>query len=193
MTPGAQEELLDFLRDIDALLKKDSFDGKVTLYVFGGAAAVIAYGSKRGTLDIDAHIENRAAEEKLLGWAGRGSKLERKHGLYLQSANTELMLLESPDWKKRCVGILAGKLKHLRMKALGKEDLILSKLSRYNDRDREDIKFIIEKTEVDSKKLIAYYKSARLYFVGNLGTLDATFNVVLGEHFDIKPLRLGKP
>lgn len=101
------------------------------------------------------------------------------------------MLIESPDWKERSIEILRGKLKHIQIMALGKEDLILSKLSRYNDRDREDIQFIMGKYNIDSKKLISYYKSARQYFVGNPGTLDTTFNIVLKEYFGLPPRSFG--
>jgi len=187
MKQARERELLDFFRDIDECLGKENLAKKIALYIFGGAAAVIAYGSRRGTLDIDAYVEDRAIEDKLLEWAGQGSELEKKHGFYFHNANIEIMLIETPDWKERSVEILQRKLKHIQVMALGKEDLILSKLSRYNDRDREDIQFITEKYNIDPDKLIAYYKSARLYFVGNLGTLDTTFNIVLREHFGLKP------
>ncbi len=98
MTQPKGQEFLDFFRDIDARLGKEGLTGKITLYIFGGAATVIAYGSRRGTLDIDAYIEDRTIKSKLLSWSGRDSELENKHGLYLHSANTELMLIESPDW-----------------------------------------------------------------------------------------------
>jgi hypothetical protein len=127
-----------------------------------------------------------------LGWAGEGTELAKKHGIYFQGVNASLMLIEDPDWKHRCVQILGDRLNHLRVMALGKEDLILSKLSRYNDRDREDIKFIAEKHKVDAKTLIAYYGSARQYYVGRLETIDQTFNIVLEEHFGHKPLEFGK-
>jgi hypothetical protein len=150
-----EREFLDFFRDIDARLGKEKPLPEITLYIFGGAAAVIAYGSKRGTLDVDAYIEQRSIKDDLLEWAGRGSELELKHGLYLHRANIELMLLETPDWKKRSVEVLRGKLKHVRVKAIGKEDLILSKLSRYNDRDREDIRFITDKYNIKPEKMIS--------------------------------------
>jgi len=183
----AKRELLDFFRDIDERFGKEKPAKKIALYIFGGAAVVIAYGSRRGTLDIDTYVEDRAIKGKLLEWAGQGSELEKKHGFYLHNANTEIMLIETPHWKERSVEILSGKLKHIQAMALGKEDLILSKLSRYNDRDREDIQFITEKYNIDPDRLLAYYKSARLYFVGNLETLDTTFNIVLREHFGLKP------
>ncbi len=187
MKQAREPELLDFFRDIDKRLGKENPVKKISLYIFGGAAAVIAYGSKRGTMDIDAYVEDRAIEDKLLKWAGQGSELEKKHGLYFHNVNIEMMLIETPDWKERSVEIQSGELKHIQVMALGKEDLILSKLSRYNDRDREDIQFITENYSIDPDKLIAYYKSARLYFVGGTKMLDTTFNIVLREHFGLPP------
>jgi len=49
--------------------------------------------------------------------------------------------------------------------------------------------FLCEERKVDVKKLIAYYKSARDYYVGDLRPLDQTFNIVLGENFGRKPLK----
>ncbi|OGS06474.1 MAG: hypothetical protein A2270_07245 [Elusimicrobia bacterium RIFOXYA12_FULL_51_18] len=187
MKLARESEFWSFFRDIDERLSKENLAEKVPLYIFGGAAAVIAYGSRRGTLDIDAYVEDRAIKKKLLNWAGQGSELENRHGFYLHSANTELMLIETPDWKYRSVEILRGKLRHIRVMAVSKEDLILSKLSRYNDRDREDIQFITGKYNINSDRLIKYYKSARQYFVGNLEMLDTTFNIVLKEHFGLSP------
>jgi hypothetical protein len=80
------------------------------------------------------------------------------------------------------------RLKHLRVMALGREDLILTKLGRYNDRDRQDIQFIAENHKIDPKNLIAYCKSARQHYVGDLRTIDQTFNIALEENFGQKAL-----
>lgn len=187
MKDGGEAELLELLREIDRRLGAESLKKKVELFVLGGAAAVIAYGSPRGTMDIDAYLENERVRRLLEAWAGQGTELALKFGVYFQSANTRLMLIEEPDWRERSKEILRGKLRNIRMLVIGKEDLILSKLSRYNDRDREDIRFLVENHEIAPKRLIAYYRSARQYYVGNLRTLDQTFNIVLEEHFGCKP------
>lgn len=186
MKPASERELRAFFGVLDERLGQGGFEGRVTVYVFGGAA-VVAYGSARATLDIDAYVDDRAIERQFLEWAGEGSTLARMHGLYFQSAHTELMLLEEPEWKERSIEILAGALKRIRVRALGREDLILSKLFRYNDRDRADILFLAESGKVDPNTLIARYKSARLYYVGSLTRLDSTFNLILGEHFGLGP------
>ena len=189
MKEASERELFELLKDIDARLDGEDLNDKVTLYVFGGAAAVIAYGSKRGTVDIDGYLDDERIWMKLVEWAGAGTALAKKHGIYFQSANTSIMLIEEPDWKNRSVVILGNRLKHLRVMALGKEDLILSKLGRYNDRDRQDIQFIAENHEIDPARLIACYKSARRYYVGSLDTVDQTFNIVLEENFGHKPVK----
>lgn len=191
MKRSGEKELLAFLRAIDSMLDGEGLKSKITLYLFGGAAAVIAYGSRRSTVDIDAFVSDAGIEAKLVHWAGAGTELARERGVYLQSANTTLMLIEEPDWQERSVEVLKGGLKHIRVRALGKEDLILSKLGRYNDRDREDIQFLIEHHQVDPKRLITFFKSARQYYVGRLEELDLTFNIVLEEHFGHPPLEFG--
>ncbi|MBU2574845.1 MAG: hypothetical protein KKH28_12290 [Elusimicrobia bacterium] len=59
MKQAKEKEFLDFFREIDGRLAKEGLAKKIALYVFGGAAAVIAYGSRRGTLDIDAYQDKR--------------------------------------------------------------------------------------------------------------------------------------
>lgn len=191
MKKAVERELLEFLRDIDARLGGETLKGKLALYVFGDAAAMIAYGCRHGTVDIDVYLEDKRMSEKLAEWGGAGTELAKRHGLYFRSANTSLMLLEAPAWKERCVKILKDRLKHIQVLALGKEDLVLSKLGRYSDRDREDIKFLIEKREIDPKMLTASYRSARRHYAGCLETIDQAFNIVLEEHFGRKPLAFG--
>ena len=180
-----QQELINFLKDIDQHLQEMRLQSKVNLFVFGGAAAVLGYRMPRGTMDLDVHLKQNEIELELIAWAGQGSDLEKKHGLYLQSANTTLMAID-PDWMARSKEILKDTFKILKVRVLSKEDLIISKLSRYNNRDRADIQFLTENHKVDQKKLLKYYRSARSYYVGDLRTLDTAFNIILKEHFEMK-------
>jgi len=187
---GAYKKIfLDFFLEIDRRLSAESPAHKCELYLFGGAAAVLAYGSRRATMDIDAHIADDRYRELLLDWAGIGGELERRYGLFIHGANTELMLIETPDWLSRSKVILRGEFKHLTVKVLSREDLVLSKLSRYNDRDRSDIDVILAGGDVKPKSLIVRYRSARRYYAGNTRILDTTFNIVLKEHFGLGPLK----
>ncbi len=190
--PGGLKELEEFLKELDRRLDKDGLDGKIPFYVFGGAAVVAAYGAPRATVDIDALVDDRDIRKKLEDWAGRDTELALRHGLYFQPASVFMMPIEDPDWKERCVEILRGKLKHLNVMALGKEDLVLSKLGRYSDRDRADIQFLADTGTVDVSKLIAMYKSARDCYAGRASGLDVTFNVALEEHFGHAPVTFGK-
>lgn len=190
--PGGLKELEGFLKELDRRLDKDGLDGKIPFYVFGGAAVVVAYGAPRATVDIDVLVDDRGIREKLEAWAGRDTEIALRHGIYFQAASVFMMPIEDPDWKERCVEILRGRLEHLRVMALGKEDLVLSKLGRYSDRDRADIQFLAETGTVDVPKLIRMYKSARDYYVGRVSGLDVAFNVVLEEHFGHAPLNFEK-
>jgi len=80
MKQPKEKRFLDLFREIDGRLAKETPARKIPLYIFGGAAAVIAYGSRRGTLDIDTYIEDSAIKRELLNWAGQGSELERGTG-----------------------------------------------------------------------------------------------------------------
>lgn len=186
MNHNSRYELIEFLRELDKRHGKHFPGRKTTLYIFGGAA-VVAYGSRRATVDLDVYLEDREIQKKLLEWGGHGSALQRKYGFHMEGANTTIMLIEDPEWRERSVEIFKRVAKSLIIRAPSREDLILSKLSRYSDKDRADIQFIVEKFKVNPKKLIDYYKSARPYYVGNLRTLDLTFNIVLKEHFSLKP------
>jgi hypothetical protein len=137
MKQASEEDLFEFLKDIDSRFDGENLKAKIALYVLGGAAAVIAYGSKRGTTDIDAWLEDTRIRTKLQNLAGEGTDLAKKHQIYFQPANMTIMLIEEPEWRERSIEILKSKLKHFTVMAASKEDLILSKLSRYNDRDRE--------------------------------------------------------
>ena len=49
MKQAGREELLAFLRDIDARLDGEGLESKLDFFVLGGAAAVAAYGAPRGS------------------------------------------------------------------------------------------------------------------------------------------------
>lgn len=181
------QELVELLKEIDRLLLQAHGKQRVKLYIFGGAAAVAGYGVPRATVDIDFLIESEEIEKKILEWGGQSSPLAVKHGVYMQSANTVLMLLEEDQWRKRSRKILPEEFQCLDIRVLSVEDLILSKLGRYSDKDRADIKFLLEKHPVKPESLIECYRLARSYYVGNLRMLDSIFNVILKEHFNLPP------
>lgn len=139
-------------------------------------------------MDLDVWIDDREIERNLLEWAGRGSLLEARYQIYLQWAPVVFMPIEEPQWRRRSRKVLR-RLRHFDVRVLGVADLILSKLGRYDDRDRADIEFLIRKFKPRPATLIRYYRSARRYYAGDLRTLDQIFNLLLGEHFDKAPLR----
>lgn len=189
MNYSNQKELVEFLKVIDKQVEKEGAQRKLDLFLFGGGAAVISYGMNRATIDLDILLDEQALEQKLVQWGGKDTNIHKKYGLYLQKAPLMMMPIEDPDWKERCHEILKGTCKFLRVLAVSKEDLILSKLGRYESKDQSDIKHLIEAGKADLKKLIRYYKSARSFYAGNLRRLDTTFNIVLKEHYGTGPIK----
>ncbi|MBI4677081.1 MAG: hypothetical protein HY748_05810 [Elusimicrobia bacterium] len=190
MSYGNRRALVGFLGQLDLRLGKSKGGPghRTTIYLFGGAAAVVAYGAPRATMDLDVLIEEARVQDLLIEWGGPDSDLARRYGLHLQAANVTLMPIEDPDWRGRAVEVLKGEFSALKTMALGKEDLVLSKLGRYSDKDRADIQYLLEESGVDPSRLIRLFKSARRFYAGDLRSLDLTFNVVLREHFNRGPL-----
>ncbi|MBI4679452.1 MAG: hypothetical protein HY748_17910 [Elusimicrobia bacterium] len=188
MTYGNRKALVGFLGQLDRRLGKDRPGHRTTIYLFGGAAAVVAYGAPRATMDLDVLVEEAGTQALLLEWGGPDSELARRYGLRLERANTTRMPIEAPDWRGRAVEVLKGEFPALKTMALGKVDLLLSKLARYSDKDRADIEYLLENSDVDPSRLIRLFRSARRFYAGDLRSLDITFNVVLKEHFNRGPL-----
>lgn len=71
--------------------------------------------------------------------AGEGSPLARKHKVHLHDAAVATL----PDgYEVRIKEILPGRFKHIRLFVVDPYDLVLSKLSRNEERDREDVKHL---------------------------------------------------
>jgi hypothetical protein len=130
---GPPEPWASFLRALDEALDVD-----VQLHCLGGFVVTLQFGLSRGTSDIDAiaAVPNHKLAE-LLALAGEGSGVHRRYGVYLQAVtvaqypeNYESRLI--PMWPE-------SGLQHLRPYALEAHDLILTKLERNVDVDRQDV------------------------------------------------------
>ena len=69
-----------FFSEIDASLEEE-----VVLHCLGGFVMTILYGLDRPTADVDVlPVGSNAATDSLIGLAGQGSTLHKKHRVYLQ-------------------------------------------------------------------------------------------------------------
>jgi len=92
------------------------------------------YGLARTTADLDVlSVVPNDQLRALAALAGRGSKLHRAHGVYLDIVTVATV----PDsYEERLTELYPGRFQHLRVLALDAYDLILAKLTRNADRDR---------------------------------------------------------
>ena len=124
------EPWASFLSEIDAGALE-----QVELHCLGGFVVTVLYGLARPTADVDVLvIAPRGESERLVGLAGKGSALHRKHGLYLDLVT---VVTVPEDYDQRMTEMFPGTFKHLRLFALDPYDIALSKLERNIQRDRD--------------------------------------------------------
>lgn len=86
-----------FLRDIDDVLAAPRGDGPpLALHCVGGFVVAMCYDLARSTADLDV-FEGvpPAALQTLVAWAGKGTALARKHGVYIDAGSRVATLPES--------------------------------------------------------------------------------------------------
>jgi hypothetical protein len=168
----------DFLDELDTLL-----DEPFELHCIGGFAIVIAYGLPRSTNDLDYRTlfpYNRISE--LQRMAVPGSPLDKKYKVHLQhTAGVESI---PEDYEQRLTDPFAGRFKYIRILIPDPYDLVLSKLSRNADRDREDVEYLVKTCHLDAKILRERYeKELRTILIGPPERHEATLNFWIEAYF----------
>jgi hypothetical protein len=166
-----------FLGELDRLVSVP-----VALHCIGGFALVAGYGLPRATNDLDYrtlvpfHLLN-----ELQALAGQGSALHRKHRVYLQKCGVD-SIPESYD--ERLTEIHVGKFKKLKLLLPDPYDLILSKLGRNADRDREDVQYLAAKLRLNSRVLQERYQTElRSIMIGRIPYHDQTLEFWIEAYF----------
>lgn len=159
-----------FLSDIDATLAED-----VELHCLGGFVITVLYDLARSTADVDViGITPRNEINSLLSLAGQGSKLHRKHKVYLQLVGVATV----PDsYEERLTEIFPGTFKRLRLLALDPYDLALSKIERNTQRDRDDVKHLAQSISFDIDTLKERYQKELRPYLGNPEKEDLTLRL----------------
>lgn len=149
-TPNLPTPWREFLSEVDQHLREE-----VTLHCIGGFVLTIIHGFERRTGDLDyIGIIPIQARHSLEQFAGRGSALSSKYGLYLQAVTTDL-----PDgYEARLIELWPGAFKHLRLFALDAHDLALSKLTQNRPVDREDVAHLARTVPLDENTLHERYR-----------------------------------
>jgi hypothetical protein len=167
-----------FLADIDRLLASERGSPPIELHCVGGFVVAMCYDLQRVTADIDVfEVVPGNALTVLLDAAGKGRPLARKHGVYIDAGSRVATLPQ--DYASRLTEIFKGCFAHLRLLALDRYDLALSKLERNIDRDRDDV-LLLSRVNFDVAVLRDRYRAeVRPYVTGRTSWHDQTIELWL--------------
>lgn len=168
-----KQDLLAYLHQIGNELKK-----KVTLVAAGGTAMTL-YDLKEATKDVDFCAQTRE------DWASVHSAAKKvKSGFRLDLFREgHIYILQLPDDYMTKSRPLKAQFKNLVVKLLSPIDIILTKTSRLNERDIEDIRALVSKKRVDKRKLIERYELVKSTYAGNEAAFQDRFEQVIKEFF----------
>ena len=156
-----------FLLDVDVQI-----EGPTELHCFGGFIVAEYYGLTRPTADIDVIEAVGAASLKTLAQvAGKGSALERKHRVYMDIVTVATV---PENYEERLIDVYQNTFENLRLRAFEKHDLVLAKLTRNNDRDREDVRRLAAGPGLDATILKTRYAEELRFQSTNVSRDDLT-------------------
>jgi len=162
-----------FLKEVDQALSAPA-----ELHCLGGFVLASLYGMPRPTDDLDyISIVPCGSFNEIEDLAGRGSKLCKKYKVFLQHAGGVVDLPESHE--ERLTPLDLG-LQKLSLKVIEPYDLALSKLTRNNPKDREDIKFLAAKLQLSFKTLMERFDAEMKPWLPNLERHLATLKLWQG-------------
>ncbi len=123
--------------------------------ILGGFIVTIFYEAPRTTSDVDiVSIVPNTQTRSLIEFAGEGSSLHKKHGVYLDRVGIVTL---PENYQDRLTEIFANSFQNLRLFALDPYDIALAKIERNIDRDREDVKFLARVVPFDLRILEEWY------------------------------------
>jgi hypothetical protein len=159
----AREDLLAFLGAIDSELMQHARAGEtLDLYLLGRSALILGYGAPLMTKDVDVVDDFRS---RLLiiavGAFGKDHSRVPARRFYLETVSSGLPPLPA-GYRGRCVDV-PGRWQIIRPKRLEAHDLIVTKLRRFHQGDREDIRILCDTGDVEASILRERFDSAYLF------------------------------
>ncbi|MFH1276736.1 MAG: DUF6036 family nucleotidyltransferase [Candidatus Woesearchaeota archaeon] len=161
-----RDDLLNWLKDIDASLAKE-----MVILAIGGTAMTLL-GLKESTKDVDFCVSSEDVKEL---------KNKAKSDKFVVDIFRDgyIFALQLPaDYLEKAIDH-DKKFKHIVIKILSFEDIILTKTSRLNTRDIEDIKTLIDKKKVDVNLLKTRFEEILETFAGREEEFKYHFDLVL--------------
>jgi len=133
----------------------------------------MGYRDQPGDLDILLVLPSES-QATLVALAGRNSDLHQKHGVYLDVVT----VATCPDnYEQRLVEVFPGTLRHIRLFALDPYDLVLAKLERNLQRDRDDFAYLAETVPLDLSILKDRYNEEMRVYLGRPEREDVTLQL----------------
>lgn len=148
-----------FLTDLDVRLV-----GATELHCLGGFVVSEYYGLIRATGDIDVLEIRGAAANTLIGLSGKNSDLHKRHKVYVDYVT----VAEVPyEYETRLIPVFENEFTHLHLRAFERHDLVLAKLARNIDRDRQDLEAMAMGPGLDVELLKERFDSEMKPYIGN--------------------------
>ena len=170
MPPELPQPWRSFLAELDGMISS-----AVALHCLGGFVVTACYGLPRSTGDLDVLlIFPSESQSSLVALAGRNSELHKKHGVYLDVVTVATY----PDnYEQRLAEVFTGACQHIRLLALDPYDLVLAKLERNLQRDRDDFAYLAQTVPLDVSILRNRYDNEMRAYLGRPEREDVTLQL----------------
>ncbi len=182
IVPIRDTAFMDAVRRMFATIADTLPDGlpePVRVYLAGGVA-VHALTGERVSHDVDSIFSHRVLvpQDLVIGWRDEQG---RPRSLCFDYNYSPVFGLLHPDYAGRALPLDWQHPKRLRLYVLAPADLAISKLARFADNDRSDIRLLIERgLLVDAAAFRALAEEALSYYVGSTTFLVHNMEEVIG-------------
>ena len=159
-----------FLDDVDRQI-----GSPVALHCLGGFVVAARHGLPRPTADIDVLAATPHPHlVELLTIAGKGSALARRHHLYVDPVTVATV---PESYEARLQPLFPNRFTHLRLFALDPYDLVLAKLERNSEVDRDDVRLLARAVPLEVNVLRRRYLQELRPLLGNAAREDLTIDL----------------
>jgi hypothetical protein len=175
-------------------------DPRLAIKMLGSTALMLQTEYLRNTKDTDVlgimPVEGEV-REKLTNLAGHGSPMEADYRFYLDIVPSGLPFLpHTPQFLP--LDSLNARLGSFQVSALAVIDVVVSKLKRFNGRDRDDIRAMVDMELVEREELLERFRSAVDRFSGDARAEDLpkvvrNLHWIERECFSAPPTRIELP
>lgn len=161
-----KQQLLDFLEELDKELDK-----KITVVAAGGTAMTL-HDAKPSTIDVDFTIPTGSYEEfkRVLDITPHGFKVD-------YWPNGMVFSQDLPDDYLEKSKLIKTKMKNMELRVLNPLDIIVTKIGRLNERDKEDISSCIKKFKITKAQIKR--RARQVVYVGREENYEINLNHVL--------------